>query len=76
MLRTTQKELRALAERYTDITYANEEDRKQIKEKEGWLEEIAYSVGIYGCNGKAFRGANTGEIYVIKSRSSALYLFN
>ena len=38
------------------------------------LEEIAYSIGIYGCNGKLFRGTD-GEFYKITGRSANLFKF-
>lgn len=76
MTRTTQKNLRELATRHNDITYATDQDRVSIIAKEGWLEQIMYAAGVYGCNGKAFRGHNTGELYIISSRTSAIYLFS
>ena len=75
MIRTTQKEIKKLAARYTDITHCNNNDRDVIIAREGWLDQIAYSAGVYGCNGVVYRGNNTGEIYVIADRTSALYIF-
>ena len=76
MIKTTQKNLRELAGMYTDITTATDTDRTAIMKKEGWLEQLMYSVGTYGCNGKAFRGHNTGELYIITRRSAAIYIFS
>ena len=75
MTKTTQKEIKALAARYTDLTHANDNDRKVIMEREGWLEQLMYSAGRDGCNGVVYRGATTGEIYVIAGRTSALFIF-
>lgn len=75
MTKTTLKNLKDLATRYNDITYGTEEDRRRIIEKEGWLEQIMYAAGVYGCNGMALRGHNTGDLYVIAGRTPALYLF-
>ena len=49
-----------------DITYGREE---------GWLDTVAYSTGLYGRSGTLYRGHNTGKMYVITSRTSAIYLF-
>lgn len=76
MIKTTQKELRELAARHTDCTNATREDHAAIIAKEGWLEPISYAAGIYGCNGVALRGHNTGELYVTHKRSTALFIFN
>lgn len=75
MIRTTQKELRKLASIYTDITQATDVDHTAIMKKEGWLDQIMYAAGTYGCNGKVFRGHNTGELYIITRRSAAIYIF-
>jgi uncharacterized membrane protein len=76
MTKTTQKEIKRLASIYTDITNANENDRQVIMEREGWLEQLMYSAGTYGCNGVVYRGATTGEIYVIAGRTPAMYIFH
>ena len=75
MIRTTQKNLRELAEVYTDITTATDTDHAKIMKKEGWLDQIMYAAGKYGCNGKVFRGHKTGELYIITRRSAAIYIF-
>ena len=58
-----------------DITYGTEEDYQRIMNEESWLDTIAYSTGIYGRSGTLYRGHNTGKLYVITSRTCALYLF-
>lgn len=72
-----QKELRNLVGKtfVVDITYGTEEDYQRIMKEETWLDTIAYSAGIYGRSGTLYRGHNTGKLYVITSRTSALYLF-
>ena len=39
------------------------------------LEKIAYSCGIYGVNGALLRGRESGTLYAITSRSTALFHF-
>ena len=77
MMQVSQKEIRSmLYETYCeDITRGNEKDYDRIMKEEGWLDTVAFSVGTYGCNGRLYRGHNTGKMYVITSRTSAIYLF-
>ena len=53
MRKYTQKELKnmvalGMAE---DVTRANNEDYERIIKKEGFLSQVGYSSGVYGCNG-------------------------
>lgn len=68
MLKTTQKEIKKFPA--IDITTWREEELASLPR----LEEIAYSIGAYGCNGKLFRGTD-GELYKITSRSTNLFRF-
>ncbi len=77
MMQVTQKELKNMVSLpyCEDITYGKEEDYQRIMKDECWLDTIAYSTGIYGRTGTLYRGHNTGKMYVITSRTSAIYLF-
>ena len=68
MLKTTQREIKKIPA--IDITMWREEKLAELPR----LEEIAYSIGVYGCNGKLFRGTD-GEFYKITSRSTNLFRF-
>ena len=68
MLKVTQKKIKEFPA--TDITIWREEKLAELPR----LEEIAYSIGIYGCNAKLFRGTD-GEFYKITSRSTNLFRF-
>ena len=68
MLKTTQKEIKKFPA--IDITAWREEKLASLPR----LEEIAYSIGIYGCNAKLFRGTDS-EFYKITSRSTNLFRF-
>ena len=68
MLKTTQKEIKKFPA--IDITTWREEKTQELPR----LEEIAYSIGIYGCNAKLLRGTD-GEFYKITSRSTNLLKF-
>ena len=68
MLKTTQKEIKKFPA--IDITAWREEKLAALPR----LEEIAYSIGIYGCNAKLFRGTD-GEFYKITNRSTNIFRF-
>lgn len=72
-----QKELRNMVGKpfVEDITHGTEEDYQRIIKEEIWLDEVAYSAGVYGRNGVLYRGHNTGKMYVITSRTTALFIF-
>ena len=67
-MKTTLKEIKAHSA--VDITAWSEEQLASLPD----LEEIAYSVGVYGCNGKLFLGTD-GKFYKITSRSTNLFRF-
>ena len=77
MRRYTQKELRELVNTgiAVDISKGTLETRQQLLEKEEYLEQIGYSAGMYGCNGKLLQGDKTGQWYVVVGRSQAIYIF-
>ena len=68
MLKTTQKEIKKFPA--IDITAWRDEKLAELPR----LEEIAYSIGVYGCSGKLFRGTD-GKFYKITSRSTNLFKF-
>lgn len=79
-MKATQKYIKSLLNGFrhygaVDCTNYDTDDYNRIIEKEGHLDEFAYSVGTYGCNGAAFVGWKTGTYYVITKRSSALFIF-
>ena len=77
MTKYTQKQLKELVATgaATDITKGTNETRKQIEKEEGYLTQIGYSSGIYGCNGMLLQGHNTSKLYAITSNTSAIYIF-
>ena len=77
MRKYTRKELKnmvalGMAE---DVTRANNEDYERIIKKEGFLSQIGYSSGVYGCDGMLLKGYKTGGYYAVTSRTSAIYIF-
>ena len=77
-MKTTQKELRALVKngQAVDITRAGIKEHDALREKEGYFSTIAHAAGVYGCNGLLLKGSNTGTLYAITARTTAIYLFN
>lgn len=71
MIKTTQKELRQV---YNAINLTNVKhiEIEKIRKEKG-LNKIAYSAGVYGCNGYLLED-NNGEKYVIIGRVSNMYL--
>ena len=53
-----------------DVTYA----KKQSDIPEQYT-QIGYASGIYGCNGMLLKGCETGRLYAVTSRTTAIYLF-
>lgn len=78
MTKTTMKELKRMVRLgyAEDLTYrSSKKDYDDIMEKEGYLTQIQYASGIYGCNGKLLKGNKTGTLYAITCRSTALYIY-
>ena len=71
MKRYTQKELRRLVNNGTAFDLTKSLDRADIGER---YEQVGYSKGIYGCNGKLLDG-ESGQLYAITTATSALYIF-
>lgn len=77
MTKYTQRQLKemvkdGLAE---DITYGNNDTRRQIEETEGYYTQVGYSSGVYGCNGMLLKGNKTGKLYAVTSRTTAVFVF-
>ena len=77
MVRMKQREIRdmVLFNHAEDVTHVTYGDYCAIIQKEGWLRHIGYSYGKYGCNGMLLHGHNTGKLYAVTSRTTAIYLF-
>jgi hypothetical protein len=72
MERYTQKQLRSLVRTGAAVDVTNANERAAIPEN---YTQIGYSAGIYGCNGQLFRGLESGKLYAITARTTAIYLF-
>ena len=72
MERYTKKQLTNLVKTGAaiDVTYA----KKQSDITEHYT-QIGYVSSIYGCSGMLLKGCDTGKLYVVTSRTNAIYIF-
>ena len=77
MEKYTQKEIRAFVKNGVaiDITNHGNTEQKEIEAREGWLEKVGYSSGVYGINGGLLKGHNSGTLYAITKRSTAVFIY-
>lgn len=77
MIKYTQKQLKDMVKEgiAVDVTRYGIKEADALREKEGWLKQVGYSSGVYGCNGQLWQGNNTKTLYAITSRTTAIYLF-
>ena len=77
MTKYTQRQLKAMVKDgiAEDITYGDNDTRKEIEEKEGYYTQVGYSSGTYGCNGMLLKGNKTGKLYAITARTTAVFVF-
>ena len=77
MTKYTQKTIRNLVKDGAAIDITNHDGymQEQLETLEGKLDCIGYSHGAYGVNGLLLRGRNTGNLYAITTRSSAIFLY-
>ena len=68
MMKTTQKDIRAT--RAIDLTHAKWETLQEVAPH---LEKIAYACGIYGINAALYRHRETGALYKVTTRSTAIF---
>jgi hypothetical protein len=77
MTKFTQKQLREMvaSKAAVDISRGTNETRNEIEKEEGYLNQIGYAAGMYGCQGMLFVGHNTGKMYAITGRTTAIFIF-
>lgn len=77
MTKYTQKQLRAMVRDgiAEDITHGDNDTRDDILRREGILDHIGYASGVYGCSGALFRGRESGKLYAITARTTAVFVF-
>ena len=77
MRKYTQKALGTLVTSGTaqDITHHGIPEYQALKAIEGGFNNMGYASGGYGCNGLLLKGWNTGTLYAITRRTSAVYIY-
>lgn len=77
MRKYTQRELKTLVRTgaAVDITSHGTAEYKALIEKEKDLDKLGYSSGMYGINGGLLQGQETGTLYAITARSTALFIY-
>ena len=72
MEKYTQRELKNMVKLETAIDVTRAADRTAISES---YTQIGYSAGVYGCNGMLLKGLETGKLYAVTARTTAIYIF-
>ena len=72
MERITQKQLKNLVRTGAAIDVTGTTTRAAIPEN---YTQVGYSCGVYGCNGQLFRGLDSGKLYAITARTTAIFIF-
>lgn len=74
MFRTTQRELRSMIANgiAIDATHMPQDEAYEIARKP--RTRLAYSQGVYGCNGLCFKVDESEKLYVIIGRCSNLWV--
>lgn len=77
MRKYTQRELKTLVRTgaAVDITSHGTAEYKALIEKEKDLNKLGYSSGMYGINGGLLQGQETGTLYAITARSTAVFIY-
>lgn len=77
MEKYTQKEIRSFVKNgiAIDISHHGNPEREELEAREGWLEKVGYSSGIYGINGGLLKGHKSGTLYAITGPSAALCIY-
>lgn len=72
MTKYTQKQLREMVKIGAAVDVTNASERGAIPEN---YRQIGYARGVYGCIGKLLQGCESGKLYAVTARSSAVFIF-
>lgn len=70
-MKTTLREIKGF--NAIDVTYYRNDDLYKLEKEEAPFKDIAYSMGVYGCNGFIIQG-KSGTYYKVTSRTNALFI--
>lgn len=72
MTKYTQKQLREMVKNGVAVDVTNVGERGAIPED---YRQIGYATGVYGCNGMLLQGCESGTLYAVTARTTAIYIF-
>ena len=72
MEKYTIKQLKSLVNSGVAIDVTNAKEKIEIPES---YTQVGYSQGLYGCNGMLLKGCDTGKLYAVTGRTTAIYIF-
>ena len=72
MTKYTQKQLKELVKSGVAVDVTNAGGRGAIPEN---YRQIGNSRGVYGCNGMILQGCESGTLYAVTARTTAIYIF-
>jgi hypothetical protein len=72
MTKYTQKQLREMVKNGVAVDVTNAGGRGAIPEN---YRQIGYARGVYGCNGMLLQGCDSGTLYAVTARTTAIYIF-
>lgn len=77
MTKYGQRELKALVRSGAAVDISNHDNtaHHELEAREGYLDKVGYSSGVYGLNGGLLKGHNSGTLYAITARTTALYIY-
>ena len=72
MEKYTIKQLKSLVNSGAAIDVTHAKNKNDISE--GYT-QVGYASGLYGCNGMLLKGYETGKLYAVIGRTTAIYIF-
>ena len=72
MEKYTIKQLKSLVNSGVAIDVTNANSKSEVPES---YTQVGYSSGLYGCNGMLLKGCDTGKLYAVTGRTTAIYIF-
>lgn len=73
MTKYTQKQLREMVRNGVAVDVTNATSRAEAVPED--YKKIGYSLGVYGKNGLLLQGCESGKLYAVTARSSAVFMF-
>ena len=72
MEKYTIKQLKSLVNSGAAIDVTHAKEKNDIPES---YTQVGYTSGLYGCNGMLLKGYDTGKLYAVIGRTTAIYIF-